>query len=172
MDWSELWADTSTAGNFWQSVSAVSAIVTVVAVLFLPVISQKLRQQNILSMIQKELSEITLLMRQIVECGEKRKAITDGSTGITEVMTIEAIAKRVSHECWDNFRFELSQDAYRCLKPFFISASDVQSPQNAVASTNPETPDMFHMADLRQNFARDFLDELSKTAKKCKYLKI
>jgi hypothetical protein len=172
MDWAELWADTFTAGNFWQSVSAVSAIITVVAVLFLPVISQNLRQHNILLIIQKELSDITLLMRQIVEYGEKWEARTDGSTGITEVMRIEAVAKRVSHECWDNFRFDLSPEAYRCLKPFFISASDVQNPQNVVVSTNPEPSDIFQTADLRRKFARDFLDELSKTAKRCKYLRI
>ena len=172
MDWAELWADTFTAGNFWQSVSAVSAIITVVAVLFLPVISQNLRQHNILLIIQKELSDITLQMRQIVEYGEKWEARTDGSTGIAEVMKIEAVAKRVPHECWDNFRFDLSPEAYWCLKPFFISASDVQNPQNVVASANPEPFDRFQTADLRLNFARNFLDELSKTAKKCKYLRI
>jgi len=172
LDWTTFWADTLTASNFWPLVSAICALLTVPAVFFLPAISQCLRQRSVLEMVQKELSDIKLNMEAIVEHWESRSTLTDGSTGFKEVLAIEATAKRISYECWETLRFELNPVPYRCLKPFFSSASDVQTPDGVIAHNKNAGLDPFDIAEWRHNMASDFLSQLSKSAKLCKYLRI
>lgn len=158
--------------HFWPMVSAASAALTVLAVFLLPVINTYIRKKSVLQIIQNELSETARQMEGICRAWEARKNITDGSTGYNEVMVMEAIAKRISCECWDRFRFELDPDAYQCLKPFFIAAKDTIDPRASLASNDPEKIDPFTLAQMRATYATDFLAQLKKTAPKCKYLRL
>ncbi len=164
------WAAVFSREHFWNIVSAGSAAFTALGIFLLPAISRKLRERSVLKMLQAELQEASILMEEIVESWRKRQLVTDGSTGYDFVLSIEATALRLSCERWDNFRFELSSEAFMCLKPFFVTLADIKCPVRALATSNPERLDEFIIARIRYEWSLDFLEQLKKTARLCKYL--
>jgi hypothetical protein len=155
----------------WQMVSAIAAVFTLVAVLFLPVINRCLIDRRNHKAVLNELYANKRCMQQISDLWRQRADRSDGTSGYEYEVQIKAAALRISCDSWDNFKHELKPDVYKCLLPFFTSCYDVIDPNKHVAHGSEESLHFFQLIEAQSNSANEFLEQFAATAPKCRYLR-
>ena len=153
--------------KYGRLIEVTAAILVPLLIGCLPWLFDKQREASRLRSIRFELNANYQSILQIITA--QRSAEEKWNFDKLERLT-EMLLEGISFDVWDQWKFEINQTAYDCLKPHYVGLKAILEPERSMFSVDGDEE---HDPDtVRSLMMTSYLQEYERVSQTCRYVRI